>query len=659
MKHPIVVTRPFDRPFTYRSPAEQELQPGQLVKVEFGASKLFGVVYTNDNQYDLNEVPEEKIKEVLQSYPEYNISTKMLEFCQWVASYNIAPLGMVLKMCLPKTQAFEVDDDLEAIRQAHSDIDFTKIELNSEQEAARQTLIKNVQARQVTLIDGVTGSGKTEVYLSIAEDILKAGGQALIMLPEIVLTTQLVDRFTKRCGFKPVVWHSGLTPKQRRVAWKAINTGAAKLVVGPRSALMLPYQDLRLVVVDEEHDQSYKQEEGVLYNARDMAIVRAKIEGFAVILASATPSVETVYNVQQGRYQVIKLHSRYGEAILPEVRVIDLNRERMAPQTWLSPTLREAMAAQVQAGKQCMLFLNKRGYAPLTMCGECKHKIECPDCNSWLVEHRKKGKLMCHYCGFSQGNVSKCPECGSSEKIASLGPGVERLEEEVHEFMPDARVVTFTSDIVDNHKLAAELIEKISNNEVDIIIGTQMLAKGLHFGNLRLVAVVETDANLVGGDIRTMERTYQLLNQVAGRAGRECTDGLVYLQTFEPDGVLIKHLLAGDKDAFIAAELQDRELANMPPYARLAIITASSLSEGALLAYMRRLAEQMPEDQKVLILGPSASPIFMIRKRCRYRFIVRTPRNVNIQKLIQQWLERVECPANVNLKVDVDPYSFV
>ncbi|WP_039458574.1 replication restart helicase PriA [Candidatus Jidaibacter acanthamoebae] len=642
----------FDKTFTYKYTGEDDLSHGQLVKVSFRSSEIIGVIIGKTNE------SHGKLKEISKVYRGLKFEENLIKFIDRVANYNMVPRGLILKMVLGGNKHFDKEVKIEI--GAHKTIS-NLVSLRDEQQSALALIQEKLSQNQYSsiLLEGITGSGKTEVYLKAAEELINQGKQTLVLLPEIVLTTQLMQRFEERLGFKPVQWHSSISPKEKKIYWEAVFSGKAKFIVGARSALFLPYKNLKLIIIDEEHDQSYKQEEGVIYNARDMAILRASLEKIPIILSSATPSLESIYNVKQNKSEKVYLSSRHGTATLPEIKIVDLNKEQLNKGEWISPTLKSHLEEILASKQQSLLFLNRRGYAPITYCSNCKTKVECPDCNFWMVEHKKKGILQCHYCGYSIEKVQKCTTCGSTEKVFALGPGVERIEEEIKKLLPDARTVLFTSDTIENHKEAGKIIDAIMNNEVDIVIGTQMAAKGLHFPKLNLVGIIEADKNLVGGDIRTLERTYQLLHQVSGRAGREVEKGVVIIQTYEPESALLKNLSNGNSEKFYEAELNDRMEADMPPYSKLAIITLQSISEQACLDTADQIAVHIPETGNITVLGPSPAPIFMLRKRYRYRFIVKSAKNINMQKIIAHWLSKINLSPRVKLKIDIDPYSFL
>ena len=537
--------------------------------------------------------------------------------------------------------------------------------LSPAQSAAAEFLATAVsdQTFTVTLLDGVTGAGKTEVYLEAVAAALRSGRQVLVLLPEIALTAQWLARFEERFGTRPAEWHSDLTSAQRRRVWRAVLAGEARVVVGARSALFLPFAELGLIVVDEEHDSAFKQEDGVIYHARDMAVVRAKLSNIPIVLASATPSLETMVNVEQGRYRRVALPDRHGGAQLPEVRLVDLRKMSSGkPGTggrWISPALDQAIVDVFAQGRQVMLFLNRRGYAPLTLCRACGHRLQCPDCTAWLVEHRLIGRLQCHHCGFAVALPDRCPQCETEDSLVACGPGVERLAEEVAARYPEQTSAVFSSDTVHSPSAAAQLVEAMQNREVDLLIGTQVIAKGHHFPDLTLVGVIDADLGLLGGDLRAAERSFQLLHQVAGRAGRAVHPGRVLIQTYEPEHPVMVALAGGGRDAFLAAEAQARQQAGMPPYARLAALVVSSRDRVRLQEVCRELARRAPRGEGIDVLGPAPAPLAVLRGRHRQRFLLRTARQLAPQRLLRAWIQDVKLPHSIRLQVDVDPYSFL
>lgn len=543
-------------------------------------------------------------------------------------------------------------------------------DLSPAQKEAAERLARAVEEKQFypALLDGVTGAGKTETYFEAVAAALKQDKQVLILLPEIALSNAFLERFQKRFGCAPALWHSHLGPARRRTTWRGVAQGETKVVVGARSALFLPYPDLGLIVVDEEHEPAFKQEDGVIYNARDMSIVRAYLGRFPVVLVSATPSLETVHNAWEpplgiGRYRHITLPDRYGGARMPEVEVIDLRSDRPESGHFIAPGLKTAVLDTIRRGEQALLFLNRRGYAPLTLCRSCGHRIECPRCTAWLVEHKSRAVLQCHHCGYQRRTPETCPECDDKVSLTACGPGVERIYEEAKAYFPDAKIALLASDTTESDARLRAMLDEIRDGAVDIIIGTQIIAKGHHFPGLTCVGVIDADLGLQGGELRAAERTYQLLHQVAGRAGRAEKPGHVYLQTFMPGHPIMQALSGGQRDAFLEAEIRAREASHMPPYSRLAGIIVSGREEGQVLAVAKdfgRTAPQGPQagGHKIVTLGPAPAPMARLRGRYRYRLLVRADKELNIQQAIEAWVKRVKVPSNVRVQIDIDPQSF-
>lgn len=514
-------------------------------------------------------------------------------------------------------------------------------------------------AFSVTLLDGVTGSGKTVVYMEAIAETLAIGCQALCLLPEIALTDQWLDRFQDRFGARPLVWHSELSAAERRRAWRAIGTGEAGVVVGARSSLYLPFPRLGLIIVDEEHDGAFKQEDGVRYHARDMAVVRGQLEQAAVILASATPSLETLANVDRGRYTRLALPHRHGGAAKPDIGLIDLRKQPPERGRWLSAPLVDAIEDALGNGKQSLLFLNRRGYAPLTLCRACGERLECPHCTAWLVEHRLHGRLICHHCGYSARLPSNCPACDAEDRFAPSGPGVERVAEEAVARWPDARVEVASSDTLAAPQAIRDFTHRMAAGEIDIAIGTQVLAKGHHFPELTVVGIVDGDLGLGGGDLRAAERTYQLLTQAAGRAGRADSPGRALIQTHQPDHPVMLAIAASDRDAFVAAESAARQMAGMPPHGRLAALIVTGKDFAATEWTARMTARAAPRWEGVRVLGPAPAPLAQLRGRWRFRLLVQGRRETQMQAYLKEWLDPVEIKGGVRLHVDVDPHSFL
>jgi primosomal protein N' (replication factor Y) len=533
--------------------------------------------------------------------------------------------------------------------------------LSDGQKVAADALVAAVRAEtfQPFLLDGVTGAGKTEVYLEAVAAAVKDGGQALVLLPEIALTEAWLQRFRRRFGFAPVVWHSGLTQAARRAAWRAITSGEAAVVVGARSALFLGLPGLRLIVVDEAHDQAFKQEESVPYHGRDVAVMRGRFEGCPVVLATATPALETVEQVARGTYRALHLPDRHGGATLPTIHLIDLTQTPPPRGRWIAPPLAQAIEARLGRQEQSLLFLNRRGYAPLTLCRACGERIQCPNCTAWLVEHRLARRLQCHHCGHSMPTPKQCPACQAEDSLAPCGPGVERLAEEVAATWPAAKALVATSDTIRAPADMADLVAAVAAGEVDILIGTQMLAKGHDFPNLTLVGVVDADLGLEGGDLRAGERVFQQIRQVSGRAGRGEKPGEVYLQTHQPRARVMQALLKGDRDRFLAAEREVRLATGMPPFGRLAAIVVSALDGAAAADAAKRLGMAAPHADGIEVWGPAPAPMAMLRGRHRHRLLVHARRTAPLQDYVRAWLGRVELPSSVRVTVDVDPQSFL
>lgn len=651
----ILLPRAFDAPFDYRIPSGMELAPGDYVHVPFGRVHVWGVVW---DLHKTSDLPDEKVKPVLAKTGLPPMPATTRKFIEWVAHYTLNPLGTVLGLCISVPAAFEKSPP--ATERAPVIVK-DSVKLSPEQEYAAQSLSDAVKqsAFAAFLLDGVTGSGKTEVYLEALCDAIKAGGQALVMVPEIVLTTPLIKRLEERLGVRATAWHSSITPKQRRERWQDIAEGKAQLIVGARSALFLPYPNLRVIVVDEEHEHSFKQEDGVVYQGRDMAVARAHLEQIPVVLVSATPSIESLSNCEAGKYTLLELKNRHADAELPPVQAIDMRKEKLQAGHFISLPLREAVLENLSKGEQAVLFLNRRGYAPLTLCRTCGHRLKCPNCSAWVVEHKQWGKLQCHHCGYQAKKPETCPECKKEGTLHACGPGVERLEEEVKQLFPEARVALFTSDNIATPKQAATLIDKVEKGEIDIIIGTQMIAKGHHFPNLTLVGVVDGDLGLEGGDLRAAEKSFQILHQVSGRAGRAEKKGKVLVQTYAPDHPVMQALVKSDRDAFIAAETASRKRAGSPPFGRLAALILSGKKESEVKQAALALRRAAPSDSQFYVLGPAPAPLSLLKTRYRYRLLVKTARNAPLQHYVRQWANSIELPASVRLKIDIDPYSFL
>ncbi|MGB9151605.1 MAG: primosomal protein N' [Alphaproteobacteria bacterium] len=652
----VLLPAPLADAYDYLPPEGERPENGAFVEVPFGGRKMLGVVWGDGK----GGVPEAKLKNIAFVLDLPLVPDVSRSFVDWVAGYTLTPAGAVLKMMFGSAKLIEVKKK-DSFDCPKFDPDFHQPVLSEDQEKAARVLAGNVQAHSysTTLLDGVTGSGKTEVFCEAIAECLRQGQQALVLLPEIAMTAALIDRFTARFGARPIEWHSGLGDRQRRLHWQAIARGEAKFILGARSALFLPYPNLGLIVVDEEHEAAYKQEEGVIYHARDMAVARAHLGNIPVVLSSATPSLETLFNVRQGKYGHVVLRERFGKASMPDIQLVDLRKYKLSSQEFISPPLLEGLQQTIAAGQQAMLFLNRRGYAPLTLCRGCGHRLQCPQCTSWLTEHKKSNRLHCHHCGYSTQLPKKCPVCAAEDKFAACGPGVERIAEEVKKRLPEARFAVMASDTLENPQAAQELVDKMARQELDILIGTQIMAKGYHFPRLTLVGVVDGDLGLAGGDPRAAERTFQLLQQMAGRSGRSADAGRVLLQTTSPDHPVMKAIIKGDRDAFMDAELSEREAYRLPPYWRLASLTVSGEDMNQVIKAAQHLATTAPQNDQLRVLGPAPAPYAMLRGRYRHRLMIQAPRSVNLSSVLRQWLSNVRLPRNLRLLIDVDPYSFL
>lgn len=563
---------------------------------------------------------------------------------------------------LVKLGAVSEEDSPRDLPYPRLDPDYGSKELTEDQLVGAKVLREAVASGKygTTLLKGVTGSGKTEVYLEAVAECLRKGRQALVLLPEIALTAEFLTRVEARFGMKPAEWHSGVTMTERSRCWRMVGQGEAQLIVGARSALFLPYRDLGLIVVDEEHDTSYKQEDGVLYNARDMTVLRASLNAAQVVLASATPSLESWANVEAGKYARVTLASRYGVAVMPKMSAIDMRIEDLPGSRWISPTLQKMVESRLKKGEQSLLFLNRRGYAPVTICRACGHQIGCNDCDATMVEHRFLKRLMCHQCGETKPMPSVCPSCEAVDKLAPVGPGVERMAEEAQALFPDARVATLSSDLYGSARALKEHIESIARGEADVIVGTQLVAKGHNFPKLTLVGVIDADLGLQGSDLRAAERTFQLMRQVAGRAGRADIPGEAVLQTFQPEHPVIGAILGGDEEAFWAAEAGERRAAGVPPYGRMAGIVLSSPNVQEVFDLGTQMARNDGPLRKIgaQVYGPAPAPIARIRGRHRVRLLVKAEKSAPLQQALAAWAAQFKLRGDLRMAIDIDPQSF-
>jgi primosomal protein N' (replication factor Y) len=713
----VLIPLALDTAYSYVVPDSLDLADGDVVQVPLGPRETIGVVW------DVRDGSGANFKKVSARIDAPRLRPNLRKFLDWVAWYTLAPKGSALALGLkvPDLDRAEVprigvrlagpppkrltparqrvlaaaegglvrtkreladaaavsaavidglidEGTLQAVALTPEPVadaphpDFGGPGLSEAQRAAADELMARVRAGggSVTLLAGVTGSGKTEVYFEAVAEAVRADRQALILMPEIALTAQFLDRFAERFGVRPATWHSGVSSRKRERIYAGVAAGEVKVVAGARSALFLPYSSLGLIVVDEEHEAAYKQEDGVHYHARDMAVVRGRIDGAAVVLASATPSIESRVNVERGRYQHVALPERFGGRQLPHIRAVDLKRESIPKGRWISPTLAFAVEDNLARGEQTLLFLNRRGYAPLTLCRACAHRYECPNCSAWLVEHRFRRALVCHHCGHLERTPQACTACGTVDSLVPCGPGVERIAEEVAETFPDRRSIVLSSDFPGGtERLRAELAA-IAAGEFDIVIGTQLVAKGHNFPGLTLVGVLDADIGLTSGDPRAAERTFQLLQQVTGRAGRGEKPGRALVQTYQPEHPVLAALISGDAERFYREETRVREMAGLPPFGRLAALVVSATEREQAEGHARAMAQVAEPPAGVTVLGPAEAPLALVRGRHRYRLLVKTEREVDLQAYLREWLAR--CPklrGNVRVAIDVDPQSFL
>jgi primosomal protein N' (replication factor Y) len=707
-------------PLDYRVPEGMAVEPGSVVVAPLGPRQIVGIVWEPE-RLPATEVPDSKLRPLLAVLPVPPLRAELRRLIEWTADYYCASLAAVARMVLASGGALRgpamtieyrltgglpermtpqrlaaieaLEGEQATIRELagiagvsegvlrglvnqgvlepievdcdrpypRASADFAVPELEGDQREAADRLVTSVRQRGFApfLLDGVTGSGKTETYFEAIAESLASDRQTLVLLPEIALTEAFLRRFEERFGAAPVVWHSSLKSTERRRAWRAIAAGTAQVVVGARSALFLPYANLGLIVVDEAHEVSFKQDDGVRYNARDVAVMRARFEGIPVILASATPALESLQMAESGIYQKLVLPARFGGAELPTIDTLNLTEERPERGRWLAPRLVAALRDRLAKGEQSLLFLNRRGYAPLTLCRHCGFRFQCPNCSAWLVEHRLSRRLACHHCGHETPPPDTCPECGEPDCLVACGPGVERIAHEVEEILPEARLAIVTSDTVNSPEKAAQFIAETEAGAIDVIVGTQLVTKGFHFPELTLVGVVDADLGLEGGDLRAAERTYQQIAQVAGRAGRGEKPGEVLIQTRHPEATVIAALAAGDRDAFYAAETEARRHAGAPPFGRWAAIIVSSEDEAEAREAANRIGATRPQFDDVMILGPAPAPLSLLRGRYRYRLLLNARRSAEVQKVIRDWLGALSFPQGVRIGVDIDPYSFV
>jgi len=652
----VLVTRPFDHTFTYKIRNDQNVKIGSIVSVSFGKKKdQIGIIYElcgnqikKDNSY--------AIKEIEHVYEGLFLNKNIIKFIDWIADYTLAPKGLVLKLFLvnKKIVSFQIEDQEESVFNPRP------VTLNTKQQNAIDVIEKSLFKKiSPIVLEGVTGSGKTEVYFEAIEKVLAEKKQALIMLPEISLTPQLELRFKERFGFAPDIWHSKITEKKRKNTWHRCYQGEPIIVVGARSSLFLPFKNLGLIVVDEEHDLSFKQEDNIRYQARDLAIVRSQIEKFLVILSSATPSLETQNNIQTNKFKHVYLPSQFSGLDPPEIELINLQNEKLEKNKWISLKILTQINICVEKGEQVLLFLNRRGYSPLSLCAECGYRYQCDHCSSWLVMHRNKKRLLCHHCGTIYPVDPICPKCNKKNSLKLIGPGVERLAEEIKNFFPKYNIGIMSSDNANTPKKIKKIVDDFSFNIINILVATQIMAKGYHFPNLSLVGIIDADAGLMGGDIKATERTYNLLQQVSGRAGRSKQSGKVLIQTYFPNQPVIQSLKNRDRKKFVEQSLLEREQFNMPPFSFLTAIIISGSSKAKAESYAINLAKSYILDDKISILGPVEAPLFLLRGQYRFRLLLKANSRSKLNNFTRNLFKNCPTPPNLRLIIDVDPYTFI
>jgi len=650
MKVPILIPNIFNHPFTYDS--DLKLKVGDYVIVPFGKTELTGVVW---DEFEKKTNKNFKIKKILRKLDVPPLKKKTIKFLNWFSEYNMTPKGMALKLLLLSSTAIEKISD-EVYEQFKIDIKKNKIELSKEQKSCLKKMNVSNQKFRVHVLQGTTGSGKTMVYFEALKEIINKGFQGLILLPEIGLTGQFQNKFIEFFGFNPAIWHSGITKKNKEIIWSGIANNKIKVVIGARSSLFLPFKRLGLIIVDEEHDQSYKQDEGIIYNARDMAISRASFENIPINLITAVPSIETYDNIKKGKYSLSRLDQRYLNASLPNYEIINLNKSKLKPQSWISKEVIEKVKLHLKKKDQVLFFLNRRGFSPHVLCNKCFSSYTCPNCTINLVYHKNRQNLLCHYCGYKALLNRDCSKEGKCNFIFS-GPGVERISEEVRNIFPTNETAIFSSDTM-NKKNSSKTLEKIINNEIQILIGTQLISKGFHFPSLNCIVVVDIDLSSQGHDLRGAEKNLQLYHQLSGRAGRTGKPATVYFQTYNLDTKMINDITNKDPNIFLDKELEIRRANNLPPFQRFIalIITSSNERELEKEAYkFKNFIESVVEGK---VLGPVNAPIFRLKKMFRVRLLIRDRKSLKVQSKLAQVIQKFKFPVGMKLTVDVDPINF-
>jgi len=652
MKIPVLFPKIFDFPFTYKSEISESLNSGDFVKAPFGSTEITGVVWPNEQKTEKNF----KIKKISTKINVKNLNPSMIKFISWFSKYNLVPLGMSLRMCLLNKDVVEKNFDKEFNRYKIK-YPTNKFLLNAEQKKSLDFIRSVGNNYKVTVLEGVTGSGKTLVYFERVKDLVDKGFQALILLPEIALTNQFSRRFKEFFGTEPPIWHSGTTKKTKSIIWKGVTEGKIKIVIGARSSLFLPFKNLGIIIVDEEHDASYKQDEGVSYNARDMAITRASLEKIPINLVTSIPSIETYNNIINKKYHITKLLKRYREAALPNIEIINLHSETLDKNVWIAKKTIRKVNEYLDKGDQVLFFLNRRGYAPFVICKKCGYKFECPNCTINLNFHKKLNKLLCHYCGHKSLLSRVCKDNKKCD-LLFCGPGVERIFSELKKIYPNKKIEIFSSDTLKKNRFANTLLKKVEKRKIDILIGTQLLSKGFHFPKLNCIVVVDTNFSSHGYDLRSAEKNIQLYHQLSGRAGREGNVSTIFFQTYTPDDEVLLNISKKDPHAFLQKELLLRKEKKLPPFSRLISLIISGKNESSIMKFAINIKSKLPKISEVNILGPVHAPIARLKKKYRYRILIRYPKNLFIQKYISQSLNKIKVTAGIKLEVDVDPINF-
>ena len=645
-----------DEPFTYF--AEKDVELGDVVQVEFGRKKIWGVVFGIGEGASAKSIDPAKIKSVIEKSSRFKFTEKQLELIKVISSYNLASKGLVLRAFIGILNSDKVKKEAVAKKQEVVKEKFQLKKLSEDQQKITNHLWQSIEQKQasISLLDGVTGSGKTEIYFALIAKILaqNSDAQILILLPEIALTSQLLMRFEEQFGFKAALWHSKISKKEKREIFYGIVEGSIKVLIGARSALLLPFKNLQLIILDEEHDSSFKQEDVFNFHARDMAIVKAKLENFSVILSSATPSIETYANALSNKYNHFILEQKFGQTT-NEIEMIDLRQEKMQSGDFISGKLRQNIAENLEKNKQTLLFLNRRGYAPVTLCKACSKKYECGNCDFHLVLHKTKKRLICHHCGHHENAHDNCKFCDEKDSLIALGAGVEKVAEEVKNIFPNARIALVTSDNVESFLDAEKIVKEILDQEVDIIIGTQMIVKGYDFPDLELVGIIDIDGMLYSSELRALEKTYQILTQVIGRAGRRQKAGKVMIQTYNPDNLIFEKIIKNSKKDFYNFEIKNRQQANFPPFSRFAKFEISSFAESDAKNFAKKLIQNFPFNEKIELFGPAPAPIQRLKNRHHFLVNLKVEKKVNLQKLISDVLRSLEIPKSVRVRIDIDP----